>query len=322
MEGDLEQLQQSLLVLDVDEILALCYTFQAKPARLRDYMNVLRKRGGERAQFSSCLICFDLARQGDESAQQEFHILADTMRQLGERENLVENLVSGDQYLTFIWELCQAQIEELDPRFAADVVTMDTGQEMRGSLDLLGDDDFEDLGFFQADDSTLWRQFDEAVETFLGGEVGVPVYDPDSGFRLHSSRDSERLERFLQELESLRQLVPPSRGFRTLALLFYGTHMSTRSLFGTLNKRKEALLRDGIAEFVESASEVWDIAGVMGPLHAEPGAWEKMADVMLDYTRWFSQQTDKENISMQQYDALGRLGNALPDRVERRRGSR
>ncbi len=99
-----EQLLNEVSGLAVEEILALCYALKAAPQRLRLYSNALRRRGGERAQFASCLICFDLARQNDEIAQLEFGFLADTMRELASNTDLVQSLVGGDDYLTFVWE--------------------------------------------------------------------------------------------------------------------------------------------------------------------------------------------------------------------------
>src|SRR5262245_12260970 len=94
-----EQLRREVAGLPVGDILALCYAFQKKPERLRLYLDVLRGKGGERAQFASCLICFDLARQGDHIMQREFTILGDTMRGLAQNHELVLALVGDDQYL-------------------------------------------------------------------------------------------------------------------------------------------------------------------------------------------------------------------------------
>src|SRR5690606_10654000 len=103
------------------------------------YLDILRRRGGERAQFACCLLCFDLARQGDATSQREFVYLADTMRQLAQNTELVDALTLHDPYLTYVWELCQAQLEEMDPRFAGGAPEPVAEAPAVGELDLLSD---------------------------------------------------------------------------------------------------------------------------------------------------------------------------------------
>ena len=297
-----EQLRQEIAGLADDEILALCYAFKGKAARLRLYIDVLRRRGGQRAQFAACLICFDLARQGDPSFQREFIFLADTMRELAANQGLVTALLSGDDYLSFIWELCQAALAEMDPLEAAEAPTVQPAGPL-AELDLLRDADFQDFGV-ATDDSTLWRRFDDAVEGFLGGVMGLPVYERGAGFRLANSKDVERIETFLSRLDSLRDAVPPARGFRALVLLFYGTQLRSRGLFGTVNSRKQQLLRDGIREFITSGLDVWEIAGVLGPMHAGADVWERIAEVLLDYLSWQSLNPRQAASGMDAYDPV------------------
>lgn len=328
-----DQLVDEVMGLGVDDILALCYSFQHTGAsdrssdRLRLYVDVLRRRGGQRAQFASCLICFDLARQGDPSFQAEFALLADTMRSLAEDAQLVGSLVGEDPYLSFVWELCEAQLDEMDPRLNGDAFfeqtpsgITDLGEvEEIVTFDLLSDDDFVEDFDITIENAAMWREFDEAVERFLGGTVGVPVYDPEAGFRLHNSRDIERIERFIQTLDSLREFVPLARGFRALALLFYGTHLRSKSLFGTLNQRKQALLRAGLDEYMESAEEVWKVAGVFNQLHAAPDAWYRIVDVVADYVAWKGEAPMNAQRKANDYDAVERLLERQPAMMKNRR---
>ncbi|HSI02973.1 MAG: hypothetical protein ACAI38_05960 [Myxococcota bacterium] len=317
-----EQLLSEVAGLAVEEILALCYAFKASPGRLRLYSNALRKRGGERAQFASCLICFDLARQGDETAQLEFRFLSDTMRSLATDTALVQSLVGKDDYLVFVWELCQAQLEEMDPRFDASTEPLTLESMTVAEVDLLSDDDFDDF-VISVDDARMWRRFDEAVEMFLGGTVGVPVYDPTSGFRLHNGRDVSRVEKFLQELDSLREFIPLSRGFRALVLLFYGTHMRSKSVFGTVNMRKQTALRDGLDEFAKSGPAVWEVIGVLGPLHAPEDVLERCVDMITDYISWLAEKAEHVTQGVAGYDAVARLLERTAARAgNRRQGSR
>jgi len=127
-----EQLRREASGLAVDDILALCYALHQRPqpSRLRLYLDVLRRRGGDRAQFACALICFDLARQGDAAAERDFGFLADTMRALAQNGDLVGQLVGGDAYLGYVWDLCRAQLDALDPRFAEPEV--DAGEAAGG----------------------------------------------------------------------------------------------------------------------------------------------------------------------------------------------
>lgn len=303
------QLRQEVAGLADDDILALCYAFKNKTARLRLYLDVLRRRGGERAQFASCLICFDLARQGDASFQREFVYLADTVRGLALKNELIHNLIGSDHYLGFIWDLCQAALREMDPRMDAEFMAAEADEIDVGAIALISDNDFKDLDVpaMSADDVTYWRRFDDAVEHFLGGVVGVPVYDADSGFRLQSKRDVARVERFLLELESLRGLVAPARGFRALLLLFYGAQMRSKGVFGGVNERKQDMLRAGLKEFTDSGNEIFEVVGVMSPLHAGEGAWEKICEVLVDYTHWLHTEPDEARGGVKNYDPVGRL---------------
>lgn len=317
-EGE-QQLLDEVAGLAVEEILALCYTFKAKPQRLRLYSNALRRRGGERAQFASCLICFDLARQGDEVAQIEFNFLADTMRALADKDGLASGLVAGDDYLEFVWDLCQQQLVEMDPRFGAEPPPPPPEEEV-AVLDLINDNDFDDF-VISVEDAAMWRRFDESVEAFLGGTVGVPIYDPTSGFRLENNRDVARVEKFLQELDSLREYVPMSRGFRALTMLFYGTHMRSKSVFGAVNQRKQTMLRDGIDEFMKSGPAVWEVIGVLGPLHAPSDVLERISSLLVDYIGWVGDSPINAEKGARGYDPVARLVQRTPARGLNRRTS-
>ncbi|MBC7793567.1 MAG: hypothetical protein H7Z43_07650 [Clostridia bacterium] len=318
-EGE-QQLLDEVAGLPVEEILALCYSFKAKPQRLRLYSNALRRRGGERAQFASCLICFDLARQGDEVAQIEFNFLADTMRALADKDNLAISLVAGDDYLEFVWDLCRNQLDDMDPRFGAEVPPPSPPEQEIAVIDLITDNDFDDF-VISVEDTAMWRRFDEAVEVFLGGTVGVPIYDPTSGFRLENHRDVSRVEKFLQELDSLREYVPISRGFRALTMLFYGSHMRSKSVFGAVNKRKQTMLCDGLDEFIKSGPAVWEVVGVLGPLHAPAEVLERVSALLVDYISWMAENPVRTEQGVKGYDPVARLVQHTPARGLNRRSA-
>ncbi len=300
-----EELRQAVALLDDDDILALCYAFQGKVDRLRLYLDVLRKRSGYRAQFSSCLICFDLARQGDTACQREFLLLSETIRYLGKDQVLVNSLLANAPYLIFVWDLCKAALAELDPLAANSLPQPDPHLPV-ARLPLFDDSDFSDFRV-KTDDVTMWRRFDEAVEAFLGGVLGVPIYDQAAGFRQNNKKDIERIESFMTHLDSLRDRISIARGFRALLFLFYGTQMRSRGVFGGINARKQQLLREGIQEFLASGAQVWEVAGVMGPMHAADGAWGKIADVLLDYLRWLAASPQNVAAGVALYDPVGRM---------------
>ena len=317
-----DQLRREASGLGVDDILALCYALQQRRqhGRLRLYMDVLRKRGGERAQFASALICFDLARQGDTAAQRDFAFLADTMRALASKDDLVTQLLEGDPYLVHIWELCRAYLDEMDLRFVEAAEIPAEAIEPVARLELISDVDFKDeIPDLNVDDGAMRQRFEEALESFLGGVPGFPVFDAESGFRLRASRDVERIEAFLHDLDSLKDFVRVARGYRALTLLFYGTHMRSRSIFGVLNARKQDILRAGILEFVASGHILAEIAGVLTPLHADASVWMKVSDVIQDYLRFASRHPDGAQGGVAGYDAVGRLIQREQERDRARR---
>ena len=285
-----QQLLQAIGDLADAEILALCYARQGPQERLWLYMGALRRRSGRRAQFASCLICFDLARQGDRTCQGEFLLLAETMRELAREGGLAAQLVGEDPYLSFVWELCEAALAEPSLSVQADPGLMPlvgAGAPAVPQVDLLSEADLPEIDDWEAasDLAAQQRRFEHAVDTFLGGSVGVPAYDPDAGFRLHGGRDVARTEQFLQQLQSSSERVPLAQAYRALVLLFYGTQMRARTLFGSLNPRRELLLRAGLLAFVQHAQAMPTIVGVMGDMHADAEIWPKVVDTLVAYVR-------------------------------------
>ena len=110
-----EALRQSLEGLETSDLLALGARFTRDTERLVLYLEVLRGRPGPKAQLAACLICFDLARQGHSTAQQDFLGLIPTFRALAEDPVLVEDLLGGDTHLRKLWEDSQKAIASDDP---------------------------------------------------------------------------------------------------------------------------------------------------------------------------------------------------------------
>ena len=307
MNAGTNVLREAVAALDDEDILALCYGLGPSRERLALYQDVLRGRGGERAQFASSLICFDLARLGDAASEAQFLVLAASLRQVAHDPPWLASLVAEAPYLREIWAAVAAALADEDPlalppTSASIAAEADVAPPIR-EVALLGDADFAGLSL-EADDKTLWRRFDEAVETFLGAVIGVPVYDHNAGFRLSSRRDSERVEALLLQLKSLTHRVVPARGFRALALLFLGSRLRSRGLFGGVNARKQQLLREGLGEFLAPTTEVWRVVGVLGSMHAEPGVWPEVAQAVEAYLCWLGAGLDHSVLGLRGYDPI------------------
>lgn len=301
----MDALREAVAALDDEDILALCYGLGgSRRQRLLLYQDALRGRGGERAQFASCLICFDLARLGDAASEAQFGVLVDSLRQVSGNAEALAALVAEAPYLQETWRAVAAVLAEADP-LALPAAAIAGGEEgpAVAEVALLGDEDLPGLAL-EPDDKTLWRRFDEAVEAFLGGVIGVPVYDQTAGFRLASRRDSERLEALLLQLRSVGHAVVPARGFHALALLFLGTRLRSRGLFGGVNARKQQLLREGIAEFLAPPTQVWRVVGVLSSMHADPQAWPDIAEVIEAYLCWQMQAPEHRHLGLSGYDPI------------------
>ena len=301
MNGPLHEdsLRASIVGLADDDILALCYGLGQDARRLRLYLDVLRGRGGEQAQFAACLICFDLGSRGDAQAQRDFQLVAQALQDVAGRASWLTEQLATAPYLAAVWQRCEAALVDLDPLAPAPA----PDPKPAAQLPLLSDADFVDFRI-DADDRSLWRRFDEAVEAFLGGIVGVPVYDQSAGFRLAGRRDTERVEAFLSQLHSLANNIGPARGFRALTLLFLGAHLRPRGLFGAVNARKQQLLSAGLAEFFREAPRVWQVVGVFSSNHADPEVWPKVAAVVLAHLRWLAADPSHPELAIAAYDPV------------------
>ena len=256
------QLLREVGDLGVDDILALCYAFSHRSERLRLYIDVLRKRSGERSQFASCLICFDLASKGDTAAQRDFHLLAPTIRELCEKRDMIQSLLGDDEYLNSVWKQLDDQIQSMDTRFETDHAAEEilAAQQPVVALDLLDEVDLAEIGDFDLieddfDVRALHEHFVEVSDRFFGRVADLPAYYPEAGFRLGHRRDVDRIEVFLKEMESLGGRVPAARGLKPFLHLFYGAHMRSKTFLGGFNARKQRALREGIREFKRAVKD-------------------------------------------------------------------
>ena len=87
---------------------------------------------------------------------------------------------------------------------------------------------------------------------------------------------------------------------------------------GQLKEVPFARLSQADREFVASGELLWQVVGVMGPLHAEESVWEKICEILLDFAHWVSIEGVS---SIDNYDAVGRT-LARDVARQNRRGSR
>jgi hypothetical protein len=317
----LEAWRGAVLALSPHEILQICYGLHTSDQRLWLYLDELRRRSSQEAQLASCILCYDLARRKNERARREFAYLAGTMRDLAANKVLVKNLIADDAYLNEIWSLVSAHLIHWDPRLPAE--SLEPVALKVGFLPLLSDADFFDdrlHGNLDKEQKDSNYRLQHALNRFLGCDPSIPFTDPNAGFRLETSSDIERVESFLQEIVSLEGASPFARGFKVLILLFYGTHLRSRNIFGGINERKNELLEQGLDAFIRYGDEFWNIVGVLEPLHENPGVWDKIMDLLLDYCDWLSVKENGEK--QQSYAPVERLLERHTLKESRRTSSR
>src|SRR5690606_24059349 len=113
-------LKEAASALDVEELLALCYSFQKDSFRLGVYLDVLRRKGGQKAQAAACLVCFDLARRGERSFEGEFLALVPVMRAFlddSEGTRPLDPLIGESPYLRALSSELEALLRTMDPRW-------------------------------------------------------------------------------------------------------------------------------------------------------------------------------------------------------------
>ena len=302
----LDSWRAEVLQLEAREILQICYGLEPFEERLWLYLNELRRRSSPQAQLASCILSYDLARRNNERARREFAYLAATMRELARDKVLVDNLLGDDSYLRELWGLVRSHLLHWDPRLPAE--SLEPVPVKVGFLPLLSDADFFDEGLQENFDKSQKDgnyRLQLALNTFLGCDPTIPYVDPNSGFKMATSADIERVEAFLKEIASLEKNSPQARGFKVLVLFFYGTHLRSQDIFGGINERKEVLLKDALQSFSRYGEEFWSIVGTLEPLHEKPGVWDKIVDLILDYCDWLALNSPKKNLD--DYDVVQRL---------------
>ncbi|MBS2029956.1 MAG: hypothetical protein JST54_18790 [Deltaproteobacteria bacterium] len=292
-----DQLVRELRALETPELLALCLRGRNRLDRLRLYLSLLRGRAGARAQLASCLVCFDLARQGDDVAQKEFFALAPTIEELARDGKMVSDLVAHDAYLERTWNECLTALENSDQRELDAPLSIDESAPI-GELDLLSDVELElDLELEvlpQAEDPIHVErakfEFANILARQLGQDSEHGIFGG-TGFETGSSRELDRLQGFLDQAISYSDMVTTARGMASLGHLFLATSLRMKSLFGKRNPRRAQALRTGLLRLpadvtsIEHAAAIFELEGGNAMV-----AFEKVVELVLDYLAYCHQQ--------------------------------
>jgi len=313
---DRESLRNELRELDTGELLALGARLRRDPDRLSLYLGILRERSGGRAQLAACLVCFDLARLGNRTAQREFFALIPTIRDLARDPALVAELAGNDPYLISLWEGCEAALVRDDPRDIAD--GMDASVPVVGELDLLSDLDagselqFELLRMAEsAQQEEHATAFARLTASQLGYDLANDIMPTVSGLSTGTSVQLDRLEQYLRQAGAYAPNVPLARGLACLGQLFLAAHLRRHRFFGKPNPRRVEALRAGLAALPsDSPAPLAEAAALI----EEEGArvvegFQKAAEILLDYLRYCAQSglDPLQNETVESYVTADRL---------------
>jgi hypothetical protein len=286
----------SASALDVEEILDLCFSFANDPLRLTVYLDVLRGKGGPKSQAAASLVCFDLARQGDALAETEFLSLVPVMLDYtgqsadDEGRRPIDRLIGENDYLRGLLTDLEKRLASLDPRLGAgtvDELVVDDAEVIE--IDLLGSEDFADIGLDDLeilldDADAMEASWQAALDRFIG-PLALAVAGPGEsiGFTAETKAALAHVERLRDEALSHQEHARGARSLLPLTELFLASHIRAKNLFGRRNKGRDHVLRSGLTHFTELASPPGDMMAWLSPPTAVPHAWEKVAEILLDY---------------------------------------
>jgi hypothetical protein len=275
--------------LDVEDLVDLCYARASEPLRTAVYLEALRGRPGEQAQVAACLLCFDLARRGDERREAEVQFLLPTLDYLfassteGARPKSVQALVEKSPIVAELWQALVDQASRRDPRMneALPEIEVDAVVE----LDLFDDAELAELevGLDEFDidfsvDEEAFAAFDEVFNRLMPPQ-GEVLFQADTG------RDVERLEKLRDHCASYAARVPVAAEMHAMTQLFLATHTRAVGLFGRRNKRRDRALVEGITAFLSLPTPPSSVAAWFAPSDlpgAAEHAWAKIAELLLD----------------------------------------
>lgn len=289
---DREGLRRELQGLDTDELLALGARLRRAPDRLVLYLEVLRERTGSRAQLAACLVCFDLARQGQPTAQRELFGLIPTIRALAADPVLVAELAGDDPYLLSLWDGCRKTVAADDPRELHDGTS--TEAPVAGVVDLVSDLE-EELDLERLANAA---RLDEHARAFafltaqqLGYDIENDIMPTVSGLATNTSSQVDRFENYLRQAKAYAPTVPLAKGVACLGQLFLASHLRRHRFFGAPNPRRVEALRQGLLALPDDPAPLAEAAALVEE-EGEPVVerFQKVSEILLDFLRFCSQQ--------------------------------
>lgn len=295
-------LKDAASALDVEDVLALCYAFRADAVRLFVYLDVLRGKGGRKAQAAACLVCFDLARRGEPRFEAEFLALVPVMHGFvgegGGGQRAMEHLIGDSPYLKQLWSELEVLLQGRDPRWdhgsADEVVDLDAGLleiELLDAEDLL-DIDLEELEVVSANEERLRERWQEELDRFYGVDRGIRAMSQVGGIALsvhgffaESKGDLARVEELLAQARSFADGVEEAAEMLPLIELFLASHTRAKNLFGRRSRARDGVLQAALEHFTALSRPPTNGAWLAPPTSV-PASWEKVAEILLDYIAW------------------------------------
>lgn len=294
-----EALLSALADLPALEVLALCYGRNRPDSEKVHYIGALRRSQDHMAAASALIICFDLAEREFPGAQREFETLAATLMGSPRDIDVVDQHIGDDGVLGPLWRRARSALGAGDPRvesLAIDTLAADADVIELDLLDILDDDedalDIDVADVLDVTDVALEQTWRAAQDRFMArarSPERLPSHQthPErvllGGFIAERADDLERLDRFRQSADSLARDVPGAKRMVPMVELYMASHLRARNVFGQPNPMRDALMRQGLAHFTALEGPPSEAAAWMTEPTAEPYAWEKTAELLLDY---------------------------------------
>ncbi len=281
-------LRENAAALDVEDVIDLCYASNPDVLRVSIYLESLRGRGGEKAQLAACLLCFDLARRGDERREAELHMLLPTIDQLIARDlagepTAARDLIDNSMTVVELWTALRNHARSRDMRAMPPAMPDDDLDAF--DIDLFDDDEFAELAL-ELGEIELALDLDEEVLFAYDSSLNRLIPPPPSTlFCADTGADLERVAKLKELATSFANKLPIAADMVALTSLFTATHTRALGLFGRRNKVRDKALAEGVLALLSlPAPPVTGIGWFEGKdlPGAEDGAWPKIAEAMLE----------------------------------------
>jgi len=285
-------LREAAAALDVED---LCYATDPDELRVNIYLEALRGRAGEKAQVAACVLCFDLARRGDERRAQELQLLLPTLDVLIARDDVgeapsVRALTGQGEIIESLWRDLVSHARQRDRRADADAIEIDI-DDVGGfvEVDLFDEGEFAELAAGLAEIELTLDLDDEVLAAFDEGLNKLIPPLPSNLFSAATADDLERLDRIKELCQSFAGRLPIAAELLALTQLFVATHTRSHGLFLRRNKKRDRALADGLTALLALPQPPaegigWFIGGDLPGSDAD--AWPRIAEVLLELIRF------------------------------------